>query len=87
MSNDKKFLALELQMEEAQLNKGGVENLELLIQNWKEQAEFTPEELRNETEILSMIIRVAFKIKDKHPQFNMIVILAAMNNALREYLG
>ena len=86
MANDKKFTALELQVEAEQLNKGGVENLELLIQNWKEQAEFTPEELQNEAEILSMIIRVAFAIKDKHPQLNMIVILVAMNNALREYL-
>ena len=87
MAKDKKFSALELQMEAEQLNKGGVENLELLIQNWKEQAEFTAEELQSEAEILAMIIRVAIAIKEKHPQFDMFIILNAMNNALREHLG
>jgi hypothetical protein len=86
MANDKKFTALELQIEAEQLNKGGVENLELLIQNWKEQAEFTPEELQDEAETLAMILRVASALKAKHPQFDMFIILNAMINALRDAL-
>ena len=86
MANDKKFTAFELQVEAEQLNKGGVENLELLIQNWKEQAEFTPEELQDEAETLAMILRVASALKAKYPQFDMFVILNAMNNALRDAL-
>ena len=87
MSKDKKFSALELQIEEAELNKDGLNNLELLIQNWAEQAEFTPKELQDEAEILAMILSVASALKAKHPQFDMFIILNAMTNALREHLG
>lgn len=83
MSNKKKFLALELWIEEAELNKDGLNNLELLIQNWAEQAEFTDEELQEEEEILKLIFKIVDTIKIINPQLKTIDILIIMIEALR----
>jgi len=86
MSKEKKFSAFELQIEEAELNKDGLNNLELLAQNWAEQCEFSAEELHNEALILSSVLNVASALKAKYPIIPMSTILIHMLNSLRARL-
>lgn len=85
MSKDKKFLAFELQLQEQMLRKGGIDNIELLTQNWAEQQEFTDDELTDEIKILLSAIKCVEIYKAAHPEADIIQALVGVLTILQKY--
>ena len=83
MKEENKFSMLELQLQEMQLNKNGITDLELLAENWAEQAKITPEELAQETEIMTAILNTVSAIKAKYPIIPLIDIFYHLLEGLR----
>jgi K+/H+ antiporter YhaU regulatory subunit KhtT len=82
MSKDKQYSPYELWLQEMQLNKDGLNNLELLVQNWTEQAKFTPEEIQEETDILQALVRQVERVKKQHPALPTAIILQVIIQGL-----
>ncbi len=85
MAKDKKYLALELQIEEQALKAGGMDNIELLVQNWAEQQEFTQDELNQEKNELQSVIACVAIYKAAHPEADTIQALLGVLAILQKY--
>jgi len=83
MKEENKFTMLELQLQEMQLNKSGIKDLELLTENWAEQAKITPEEVLEEAEVMALILNTVSAIKAKYPIIPITDIFVFLLDGLR----